>query len=417
MKPLLRRLPLITLGLMLGAVALGLFFARNPTPSAPTAAVATATETATFAPKPAESPASVNPSAVTPTPARREIALPPPDPAVYAVIGTLLADLKKGPIERSQLLARLKALKASIHALPPDVAAATLIAWLDSGADAPTRLSFVVGAEGVMDESPTFRTALLDLLGQTDPVASLGYSQDLLAAKPGPEEYALALRNLAWLNPDGAQTALIRQSFLALLTDPALSEQPTPGYLESFDVAVAVANADLVRALLANQSTQLGNDVLSRTTFIALDRIMLRTPEAILDAFAADPRFLADQPNWRASLLARLDPSNPEHVEQLRNYLLKTPHAETELGYFASIYPLANFFEGNRLVTGWETVNQAQTIPERDAAARKLMEGLLAEPGFKGVAPSIETILQRVSPPTATPPASAAPPVSLMPAL
>ena len=228
---------------------------------------------------------------------------------------------------------------------------------------------------------------------------------------------ALSLRNLAWLNPDGSQTALIRQSFLALLTDPALSAQPTPGYLESFDVAVAVANADLVRALLANQSTQLGNDVLSRTTFIALDRIMLRTPDAILDAFAADPRFLADQPNWRASLLARLDPSNPEHVEQLRNYLLKTPHAETELGYFASIYPLANFFEGNRLVTDWETVNQAQTIPERDAAARKLMEGLLAEPGFKGVAPSIETILQRVSPPTATPPASAAPPVGLMPSL
>ena len=122
-----RRRPLITLGLMLGAVALGIFFARNPTPSSPTAAVATATETATFAPKPAESPAAVNPSAVTPTPARREIALPPPDPAVYAVIGTLLADLKKGPIERSHLLARLKALKASIHALPPDVAAATLI--------------------------------------------------------------------------------------------------------------------------------------------------------------------------------------------------------------------------------------------------------------------------------------------------
>lgn len=415
MKPPRRRPPLITLGLMLGAVALGIFFTRNPTPTAPTAAVATATETAALAPTPTEAPAAVNPPATTP--ARREIALPAPDPAVYAVIGTLLADLKKGPIERSLLLARLKALKASIHALPPDVAAATLIAWLDSGADAPTHLSFVVGAEGVMDETPTFRTHLLDLLGQTDPVASLGYSQDLLAAKPGPEEYALALRNLAWLNPDGAQTDLIRQSFLSLLNDPALSAHPTPGYLESFDVAVAVANADLVRALLANQAGQLGNDVLSRATFIALDRMMLRNPEAILAAFASDPRFLADQPNWRASLLARLDPSNPAHVEQLRNYLLKTPHADAELSYFASIYPLANFFEGNRLVTDWETVNQAQTIPERDAAARKLMEGLLADPSLKAVAPSIETILQRVSPPTATPPSNAPPAVGLMPAL
>ena len=397
MKPPRRRLPFITLGLILGALALGLFFARTSNGTAPIAPIATATETASVAPATADSPAAVNPPA--PTSAQREIALPPADPAVYAVIGKLLADLQKGPIERTALLARLKALKASIHALPPDVAAATLIAWLDAGVDAPTLLGFKVGAEGVMDEAPTFRTNLLDLLGQTDPVASLAYSQDLLAAKPGPEEYALALRNLAWLNPDGAQTDLIRQSFLSLLTDPELSAHPTAGYLESFDVAVSVANADLVRALLANQSTQLGNDVLSRTTFIALDRIMLRTPDAILDAFAADPRFLADQPNWRASLLARLDPSDPAQVEQLRNYLLNTPHADTELGYFADIYPLANFFEGNRLVTDWETVNLAQTVQERDAAARKLMEGLQANPDFKAVGPSIETILQRLNPP------------------
>ena len=410
MKPQRRLLPRITLGLMLAGAALFFCWPRPASPPAATVAIRPATEVTTFAPLPPV------PAATPPPPAaavgHREIALPAPDPVVHAALGALLADLKKGPIERTQLLARLKALKASIHALPPDVAAATLISWLDTGSDAATQLGFKVGAEGVMDENPTFRTCLLDLLGQTDPVACLAYSQDLLAAKPGPEEYALALRNLAWLNPDGAQTGLIRQAFLALLNDPALAEHPSAGYLESFDVAVAVANADLVRALLAHQSPLRDNDVLSRTTFIALDRIMLRTPDAILEAFAADPQFLADQPNWRASLLARLDPTNPTQVEQLRNYLLNTPHADTELGYFASIYPLANFFEGNRLVTDWETVNLAQTVPERDAAARKLMEGLLADPTYNGVLPTIETILQRLNPPV-TPSAPPPPAVAL----
>jgi hypothetical protein len=401
---------LLILGLVLAGVALGIFYARTSLDTLTSAPLVTASGHVSVTPPANEKPdaAPAAPQAVSVSD-KREIALPPPDPAVHAAFGSLLADLKQGPIERNTLLARLKALKASIHALPPDVAAATLIAWLDAATDAPTLLGFKVGAEGVMDENPTFRTCLLDLLGQTDPGASLPYSQDLLAAKPGPEEYALALRNIAWLNPDGAQTALLRQAFLSLLNDPALSTQPSPGYLESFDVAVAVANADLVRALLDHQTPLRGNEALSRTTFIALDRIMLRTPEAILEAFAADPRFLADQPNWRASLLARLDPSNPAHVEQLRHYLLKTPHAETELSYFASIYPLANFFEGNRLVTDWETVNAAQTIQERDATARGLMENWLADPALRGVAPSIETIRLRLSPPASpsAPPPSA----------
>ena len=227
----------LILSLMIGLGAMVFFLTRSNPAADLRPSLRTSAATHALATPAAPSASTADKTAPTkPAPAStREIALPPPDPAVHAALGALLTDLKVGPIERTTLLARLKALKASIHALPPDVAAATLIAWLDASTDAPTRLGFVVGAEGVMAEIPSFRTCLLDLLGQTDPVASLAYSQDLLAAKPDAEEYALALRNIAWLNPDGSQHALLRQAFLNLLTDPLHAEHPSPGYLEAFD--------------------------------------------------------------------------------------------------------------------------------------------------------------------------------------
>ncbi len=398
LTPRRRRLVYLT-GFILTAAVLGLVWPRQ-TSTAPTSSASTGQNPSVgvpslSSPRPAEQPA-----AASSAPAENaDLPAPALDPTVHAALGAFLAELKSGRLDRATVLARLKALKAAIHALPPDVAAATLIAWLDAAQDAATGLSFQVGPEGVMSETPTFRTALLDWLGQTDPSASLEYSRDLLAANPRAEEYALALRNIAWLNPDGEQTSTLRQGFLQLLNNPELTANPSPGYLESFDIAVAVADAGLVRDLLAYQGARTGNDYLSRATFIALDRIMLRSPEVILDVFAANPAFLSDQPNWRASLLARLDPSDPKHVEQLNNYLLKTPHTEAELNYFSSIYPLANFFEGNRLVTDWETVNQKQTIPERDASASKLVTSLVADPAYKKVADSLNKILKRLGPP------------------
>lgn len=91
------------------------------------------------------------------------------------------------------------------------MAAEALIAELQTGRDLETGLQFVVGAEGVLDEAPSYRSALLDLLGQTDPEAALHFSQSILENTQSPDEYALALRNVAWmsLGPDGMQATLL----------------------------------------------------------------------------------------------------------------------------------------------------------------------------------------------------------------
>jgi hypothetical protein len=134
----------------------------------------------------------------------------------------------------------------------------------------------------------------------------------------------------------------------------------------------------------------------NRAAFIALDRIMLREPDTIAGLYSADPTFLDFAPNHRASLLARLDPASTAQQQALRTYLLSLSSSGTELAYFTRIFPNANFFEGNRLVSSWETSSSTDTAPRRDQAALGFVDTLLADNAYAGIAPALRTIRSRL---------------------
>ena len=372
-------------------------------PSHPTQA-ASASSAAASLPADASSSPEKNPSAPSLPLEAKSPASPaqtPPDPALLDRFKQFHANLRAG-MSRDDTLAALQDLKKQVHDLPPEVAAATLVALLRSGEDAPTGLGFVVGDEGVLAESPRYRVALLDLLGQTDPDTAVAYSRSILAETTQPDEYALALRNLAWLDHEGTLTAEVSSRFSAMLDRTDWLAAPTTGYLEAFDIAVAVGGNTMISELssvlrLTTHDPAVDRAKIDRAAFIALDRIMQREPDSIAALFTADPTFLDFAPNHRASLLSRLDPASPSGQKTLRTYLQSIPPAGEELAYFIKIFPNPNSFEGNRLVTSWETSSTPTTsITRRDQAALAFVETLLTESTYVDLAPPLQTLRTRL---------------------
>lgn len=319
-----------------------------------------------------------------------------PDRPLLADLASLRSSLRSGSLPPDAVLARLRLIKQRVHDLPPETAAATLIAALESGDDAPTGLGFVVGNDGVLDQSPTYRVALIDLLGQTEPDAVVAYSRQLIAETSRPDEYAVALRNLAWLDHENALTREISADFTRMLDRADWRSAPTTGYLEAFDIAVAVGGDAMVAELASVVRLTAEQPALNRAAFVALDRIALREPQTLAAIVTADPSFLDFAPNHRASLLSRLDPAQPAQQAALLAYLRTVPAGGDEIAYFAKIFPNSHFFESHRLVTPWETVASTDTAPRRNAAVLAFVDTALANPTYAAHAASLESIRARL---------------------
>ena len=297
-----------------------------------------------------------------------------------------------------EMRSRLDEMRKAVHELPPTTAAATLVAFLESGEDASTGLAFHVGPEGVLAESPTLRTAALDFLGQTDPRMSAETARAILESTSSQDEFALALRNLAWANPNRANDAEIHRYFASMLDREEWLEMPSNGFLEAFDVAVDLSAFTEVASVLRLEDSG-GNRVpgpVDRAAFVAADRIMLRNPDAVLAEFQKDPNFLNWAPFHRASLLSRLDVRQPNQKQQLQQYLLETNHAPGELAYFADIFLYGNFFVGPRLVTGAENVGGIAFMAELDRATLQEIESWRKTPDFSSRSTELDKISGRL---------------------
>lgn len=288
----------------------------------------------------------------------------------------------------------LARLKEAVHAASPDEAARQLIALLESGIDQSTGLEFLVGTEGVMEESPTLRTALLDLLGQTDPTQSAPYSRRVMATTGSSDEYALALRNLAWTNNGGALDAELQGYFEQMLGRADWSSNPTDGFLEAYDVAVATKNVGALVPVIT-QATKDGNQQ-AEAAFLAMDRVMLSDPAAVVAAFQSDPAFLSEAPMHRASLLSRLDVRQPDQSRLLREYLLRPDVGAEEREYFTNIFPNGNRVVGHRLVTTDEPGGSAADVAQIDRATLGTLTAWLNDPPMASRRTEIKTMIARL---------------------
>jgi hypothetical protein len=132
-----------------------------------------------------------------------ELSTHPPDPDLQAELQVLRQQLKQKP-DRETVLRRLREFMARMLAANPDRAAATLLQFLQSGEDEATGLEFAVGEAG-LEEWPSLRAFLLDLLGKIDPEMASRYAlETVIPAKNSTVEYAVSLQIL-WNHGGGGE--------------------------------------------------------------------------------------------------------------------------------------------------------------------------------------------------------------------
>jgi hypothetical protein len=328
----------------------------------------------------------------------------PADPEITRLIEQSLAAFRTSS-SAEESAAILKRVRDGIRRATAENAAAAIVEFLKSGQDSPTLLPFVVGPEGMMELTPTLRTALLDLLPSLDPTAALELARDVMDQKSSPDEYALALRNLAWNDLDGDLKSELASRLGQMLAVEDWLSTPSAGFLEALDATVELADAETFGTLsrLNREALASGNSAMARASFIALDRMLLRDPSLLVKAFAADPGLSGVSPDQRASLLSRLDITNPAQRELFSAYLATPDREAQELEYFAALFPNGNFVHGNWLITTGEATDSISSRLEADRKALVEIDRLLAENPQANAAVALSRIRERLARITAGP--------------
>lgn len=285
----------------------------------------------------------------------------------------------------------LRALRTGLLAEPEDESVEAIVAFLESGEDAVTGLPFVVGPDGVMAVVPTLRTALMDLLPTLDPLVALDVARDVMKRRSSQDEYALALRNMAWNDLDGDMREELGSRLKEMLEIRPWLENPSSGFLEAFDVALEIGGPGWFSALsdVAENGVAGDKPELSKAAFVALDRMVLRDPSLLVTAgFGTGWMDFAPKP--RAALMSRVDVTQPEQRALFVEYLNSGSHGPGELEYFADLFPNGNILHGHRLVTADE---ETPSIAGRQALDRRFLE--VVETLLKSASgPAKETLIE-----------------------
>ncbi|MBN2505519.1 MAG: hypothetical protein JXQ71_02375 [Verrucomicrobia bacterium] len=306
-------------------------------------------------------------------------------------LGAVRRDLAQTPATATRQLAELRRF---LGGLPPAAAAAAIRAFLDSKADAPTALGFRIRAGGSLEEAPSLRVFLLDYLAQVDPAAAAACGRDVLAEPGSPDEWAVALRDVARGDTSAGGRACVLEKTAQLLHHEPWQHQPAAGYLEAFDAAVWLGGTNLVPALgVLVRKTD--NPAVAHAAFLALDRLTLNDPAAILDLFQQHPELLTGREAARAGFFARADIRDPPQRAALERYLLDPALGDVELEHFAGLYPNANIMVSHNLLTQVRTPDHA-SLTARDAAALRVAREWLADPRFERVRPQLARAAQRL---------------------
>jgi hypothetical protein len=310
-----------------------------------------------------------------------------------AGLRTAAADLANASdaARQKQALARLRQTLASS---PTNEASAAICRFLDSKADAPTRQGFKIGGNGFLTEAPTLRTFLLDYLGLVDPAAAAAYARVVLGSSESPDEWALALRNLAQGDTSAEARALLEQKTGELLRHEAWQQEPSVGYLEAFDAAVYLGGTNLALSL-ADLVRRQDNPAVAHAAYLALDRLVIKDTSQLLSALEAAPELMQGREATRADYFARADVRDPQQRQVLERYLLDPQRSGAELAQFAGLFPNANYMISPNLLTPTPTPDHA-ALTGRDAASLQTVQDWLADPRFANLQRPLQKVKQRL---------------------
>jgi hypothetical protein len=285
-------------------------------------------------------------------------------------------------------------LRTRLAQVPREVAAETIIEFLESGVDAASRLGFSIGGDGFLTEAPSLRVFLLDYLAQVDPRRAAEYAVRLLASLTTPEEWAVGLRNYARMNDSPAGRDFARRKLEQMLRHEPWRGNASVGFLEAFDVAVFAGGTELV-GVLGELARTKENPAVAHAAFLALDRLVLREPEPVLALLQAQPGWLQGREETRANFFARADVSDPAQQRVLETYLLDPARSPAELEAFAGVFPNANYMISPNLLTRTVPPDQA-TLAQRDRAALRVLQGWMGEARFERVKPQLQRVERRL---------------------
>jgi len=305
-----------------------------------------------------------------------------------------LSDSLKSAPDAKAAQRSLGELRRELSTMPTNGALAAIRQFLDSKVDASTHLGFKLAANGMLDEAPTLRTFLLDELGRLDPAAAADYAKVVLASMDSPDEWAVALRNLAAGDGSDAGHALLEQKTAQLLQYAPWQQNPSAGYLEAFDVAVYLGGTNLLPTISILVQSQ-NNPAVTHAAYLALDRMIINNPATELAALEAAPDLLQGREATRADYFARADVRDPQQRQVLESYLLNPAISSSELQTFAGIYPNANFMISPNLLTPTPTPDR-NSLLSRDAQSLALAQQWMADPRFANLGPVLQKITARL---------------------
>ncbi len=303
---------------------------------------------------------------------------------------------------KTKARALLSQLRDELRKAPADVAAAAIVQFLDSGADSSTGLGFTLTGGGLLEDAPSMRTAMLDMLGQLDPNESVSYAQKIFNGSRVPDEWALAMRNLGWQNQVGVHNTELRTRLSQLLDNQNWLANPSQGFLEAFDTAVHLGGledlanmASVMRLLDANG--QVVKNGTTHAAYIALDRITTRHPDQTLPALANDPDLLSWSPEHRGALMARADVSQPVQRSAIETYLGTLSQRPQELETFTGLFPNRNGLLGNALITTPREQPSFQQLLAQDQAALAAVQQWLQSGRYAVIEPNLRQISARLT--------------------
>lgn len=289
---------------------------------------------------------------------------------------------------------RLAELHKLLPTLPADGVVSAIRELLQSNIDASTHADLSVGPGGSVEHASSLRVFLLDYLAQVDPLTAAAEAEKVLSRKTSPDEWAIALRNYARVHDSPEGRAFLRDKFEEMVRDEQWQTNASAGFLQAFDVAVFLGGTELVPTL-TDLLKKKDNQAVAHAAYLALDRLVLKEPAAMLTELQRTPELMRGREITRANYFARANLSDVQQRTVVETYLLDPARLPSELDTFAKLYPNRNLMISDNLLT---TASPPDTSPQmsRDRFAMAVLNEWIDEPRFVKLKPQLEVMKARL---------------------
>lgn len=322
-----------------------------------------------------------------------------PTNLLKAIEQTLAELLSRDPERIKQALDRLdELLSGDEHDAQASIAA--ILDFLKTGKDALTGEGFQVGENGVLEAANTLRVFLLDHLGTLSREAgskeALDMTKQILSGFGSADEWAVCLRNTAWLAPE-SQSLLTSKMQEMLSHEPWLKE-PSIGMLEAFDVVAYSGSLDLIPRL--SGFLQHNDDhPLWRASIVALDQMATLHPAEVVDWLSKNPEMLNEHPMQRADLYSKVDLTAPAQKQAIEAVLARQDLSVKERSKILSGLLTPGNFLSNNLLTKQPVFNEA-TERRRLDLVNQIGSEWLASGRFSDLTSALNDLVKRSTLPT-----------------